>query len=287
MRFASPELIAHLDMLRTRDAKANLADLYTFTLSSGLVLTYTSADVPVVWAGYTYLADSVLVDGLKFKCSAGLDVDQQQITISARDADIVGGVPFLQALRNGVFDGCKIQRDRAFLSSWTEPPIGTVTLFKGRVGTIDRIGRTTAEVTVNSDLILLDLDMPRNLYAPSCVHVLYDSGCGLVKNAFGVNGTVGVGSSTKTIQWTSASSAYQQGTVTFTSGINFGLTATIKSGTAGELTLAYPLLNAPAPGDTFVAYLGCDHTQTTCQLKFGNLVNFRGFPYVPPPTHAV
>jgi uncharacterized phage protein (TIGR02218 family) len=287
MRDASADVIAHLDELRHSDAKAILADLYTFTLSSGLVLTYTSADLPVVWAGYIFLADSVLVDGLKFKCSAGLDVDQQQITICARQTDLVGGVPFLQALRNGIFDSCKIQRERAFLSSWAEPPIGTVILFKGRIGTVDRIGRTTAEVTVNSDLVLLDLEMPRNLYAPSCVHVLYDSGCGLIKNAFGTNGIVGDGSTNDTIQWTSASSAYQQGTVTFTSGINFGLTATIKSGTTGKLTLAYPFLNAPASGDSFVAYLGCDHTQTTCQFKFGNLANFRGFPYIPPPTHSV
>lgn len=287
MRSASPALIAYLNMLRGGDAKAIVADLYTFTLKTGLVLTYSNADVPVTWKGYTYLASSVLVDGLKFKCAAGLDVDQQQITISARETDTVGGVPFLQALRNGAFDGCGIERERAFLSAWGAPPIGAVTLFKGRIGTIDRIGRTTAEITVNSDLVLLDIDMPRNLYSPSCVHVLYDSGCGLNKNVFGHDGIVEPGSTSRVINWAGASEAYRQGTVTFTSGSNTGITTTVKNATSSALTLAYPLLNAPAGGDTFTAYQGCDHTQATCQSKFGNLPNFRGFRFVPPPTHAV
>jgi hypothetical protein len=39
-------------------------------------------------------------------------------------------------------------------------------------------------------------------------------------------------------------------------------------------------------GDAFTVYLGCDHTQATCTTKFGNLTNFRGFPYIPSPTYA-
>ena len=67
-------------------------------------------------------------------------------------------------------------------------------LFKGRIGTVDNVGRTSAQITVNSDLVLLDLQMPRNVYSPACQHVLYDSGCTLIKSAFGTAGTVGTGS---------------------------------------------------------------------------------------------
>lgn len=293
MRAASPALISYLNGLRTaRDAKAIFADCYTFTLRTGLILTYTNADVPITLNGYVYAANSILVDGLKFKCSAGLDVDQQQITISARSTDTVAGVPFLQALRNGVFDGCEIQRERAFLNSWlpadTATPVGSVILFKGRMGTVDHVGRTSAEIAVNSDLVLLDLQMPRNVYAPSCQHVLYDSGCTLAKAAFGHAGTVGAGSTNSVINWTGATTDFGQGTILFSSGINAGASANIKSAVAGvSLTLAYPLLNAPAPGDAFAAYWGCDHTQATCTTKFANLSNFRGFPYIPPPTYTI
>lgn len=287
MKSASSALIAYLNRLRAQtDALVLMADCFTFTLLSGLILTYTNADVPIALNGYSYLANSILVDGLHYKCSIGLDVDQQKITIAARPTDTVEGVPFLQALRNGVFDGCEIKRERAFLTSWTAAPIGSVILFKGRLGTIDGIGRTSAQATVNSDLVLLDINMPRNLYAPACGHVLYDSGCGLVKNAFGASGTVGAGSTNITINWSGASSAYAQGSITFSSGINAGKTATIKQAAASALSLAYPLVNAPATGDAFTVYQGCDHTMATCQSKFNNLANFRGFPFIPPPTFA-
>jgi uncharacterized phage protein (TIGR02218 family) len=287
VRSASPALLAHLNALRAGDGKTLACDLYTFTLRSGTILTYTSADVPITWNGYTYLADSVLVGGLKFKSEAGVEVDQQQIVLAARETDTVAGVPVIQALRLGIFDGASILRERAFLTAWADPPVGTVIMFKGRIGTIDKIGRTEAEITVNSDLVLLDLDMPRNTYSPSCQHVLYDSGCGLAKNTFGANGTVGSGSTAVVIKWVSSSAAYKQGTITFTSGALNGATATIKDATATELVLAYPLLSAPAVGVSFTAYQGCDHTRETCRTKFSNELNFRGFRHIPPPTYGV
>lgn len=294
MRAATTALIGYLNTVRAEpDAQMFVADCYTFTLLSGLILTYTNADVPVTLNGYVYAANSILVDGLKFKCAAGLEVDQQQITVSARATDTVGGVPFLQALRNGVFDGCEIQRERAFLNSWAASdaanPIGSVILFKGRVGTVDSIGRTTAQITVNSDLVLLDLQMPRNVYSPSCQHVLYDSGCTLVKSAFGTAGTVTSVSANpfSVINWSGASTNFNQGTLTFSSGVNAGISVNVKSAVAGiSLSLSYPLQNAPATGDAFTVYWGCDHTQATCTSKFNNLTNFRGFPYIPSPTYA-
>ena len=39
-----------------------------------------------------------------------------------------------------------------------------MTLFKGRVSTVDSVGRTQATLTVASDLVILDYDMPRNLF---------------------------------------------------------------------------------------------------------------------------
>jgi uncharacterized phage protein (TIGR02218 family) len=288
MKTASTAVVNYLNMLRAdSDAVAYIADCYTFWMISGLVLTYTNADLPITLNGYTYLASAILIDGLRYKSSTGLEVDQQQITISAKTTDTIsGGVPFLQALRNGAFDGAEIQRERVFLNSWSEAdrasPLGGVILFKGRVGTIDSIGRTTAQITVNSDLVLLDLRMPRNVYSPACQHVLYDSGCGAnggpVKSAYGISGSAGSGSTESLVNWTGAVSQLVQGTLTFSSGVLSGVSATIKSVVNGtSLTLAYPLESAPSPGDAFTAYWGCDHTQTTCTGRFNNLANFRGF----------
>ena len=268
-----------------------MADCYAFTLRSGTILTYTNADVPIVMNGVTFAANGVLVDGLTFKCATGLDVDEQRITLAARPTDTVGGVPVLIALARGVFDGCQVQRERAFLTAWGATPVGSVVLFKGRMSSIDEIGRTSAAITVASDLCLLDINMPRNLFSLTCVHALYDSGCGLTKSAYGTQGQVGAGATASTIlttiPWAGAAAVHTQGTITFTSGGNAGVTATIKSVAAGtSLTLAYPLYAAPAAGDAFTAYQGCDHRLATCQSQFANQANFRGFPFIPPPTLA-
>jgi len=274
------------DLIARPDAGALMADCYTFTLRSGLKLTYTNADISIALNGYIFAANSILVSGLRYKCAAGLDVDQQQITIGARQGDTLNGVSFLQALRSGVFDGCEIQRERAFLETWSSAPLGSVVLFKGRVGSIDHIGRTTAEITVNSDLILLDISMPKNLYSPQCVHVLYDSGCGLVKNAHSVNGAVESGSSKTSIVWSSANNNLTQGTILFSSGLNAGLSATIKTVQGDVLYLAAALPNLPAVGDLFTAFQGCAHTLASCDGQFSNRDRFRGFPFVPPPEAA-
>jgi uncharacterized phage protein (TIGR02218 family) len=291
MKPTSSALLTYLNNARVNpDVPLMFADVFSFTLMSGLVLRYTNVDVSFVYSGATYLANSVRVDGLKYTAKTGLEVDQQQITLAALPTDTISaGAPFLQALRDGSFDGCEIQRNRVFFSDTIGgTAIGDVLLFKGRLGVIDEIGRTTAKLTVNSDLVLLDIDVPRNVYQPTCLHTLYDSGCTLVKNAFGTNGVVASGSTASVINWTGSTLNFQQGSITFTSGVNLGATATVGSIAVGtSLTLLYPLESAPASGDTFTVYFGCDHTPGTCRSKFNNLANFRGFPYVPPPQMAI
>ena len=232
MKPASSTLISFLNQMRgANDSQLVMADAFTFTLRSGLILCYTNIDVTFTYDGNTYFANSILIDGLKYKASVGLEVDQQQITVAALSTDtITGGAPFLQALRDGTFDGCEIERDRVFFSDRIGgTAIGAVTLFKGRLGTVDQIGRTSAKLTVNSDLVLLDIDMPRNIYQPTCLHTLYDSGCTLIKNAFGTNGIVGSGSTASVINWSGASANFQQGSITFTSGVNVGVTANVNA----------------------------------------------------------
>ncbi|MGD0143963.1 MAG: DUF2163 domain-containing protein [Rhizomicrobium sp.] len=178
----------------------------------------------------TFAANSVRISGLKYSSKIGMDVDEQDVTIAcltpptypqsastaasgeldvgelgsmllATDgvesatfgpsAELIEGVPFLQALRQGLFDGAFLQRDRAFLYAWGTPPIGTVTLFHGRISSIDKIGRIEAQIKVKSDLVLLDIDFPRNIYQAGCIHILFDNGCALVKSDYAVAGTVG------------------------------------------------------------------------------------------------
>ncbi len=269
------------------DAPLAFAECFTFTLATGTVLAWTNVDLPVSYNGTSFSATGPLVQGLKFKASVGLEVDKQQITIAARPSDLISGSPALNAIRDGAFDGATVQRDRVFLSAIGGAVIGGVTLFHGRVSTVDSVGRTQAQITVASDLVILDYDMPRNLYSPSCVHTLYDSGCGVIRGTYSVSGAVGAGSTAGLILTGVAAAGHAQGSIVFTSGVNANLRATVKSVAPGaSLSLMYPLPSTPQAGDAFTVAFGCDHTRGTCQAKFANLVNFRGFPFVPPPQIA-
>ena len=292
------------------DATLAFAECYTFTLATGAVYRWTNFDLPIAYGGYVFSASGPLVQGLKSKASVGLEVDRQQITIAARPTDLIGGAPALIAIRDGAFDGAQVQRDRVFLvwstsgptpdfssdfSSDFVPPagpltpvvVGGVTMFKGFVSTVDSVGRTQATITVASALVILDQDMPRNLYSATCVHTLYDSGCGIPRGAFAASGTAGAGSTSNTILSGVATAQHRGGSLVWTSGANANLRTTVKAVSPGAaFALMVPLPFAPAPGDAFTVYAGCDHTQATCRGTFGNLSRFRGFPYVPPPEMA-
>jgi uncharacterized phage protein (TIGR02218 family) len=106
----------------------------------------------------------------------------------------------------------------------------------------------------------------------------------MVKSANGASGAIGTGPTLTLIPWSgSTADIYDQGTITFESGINVGVSRTVKQSTGTGLTLARPLDYLPSAGDSFVVYKGCDKTMATCQTRFSNLANFRGFPFVPPP----
>ena len=288
MKNANAATIAFINAARNNpDAPIAFADCFTFSLPSGLVLTYTNVDRPVTYNGAVFAANGPLVQGLKFKSAVGLEVDKQQIIIAARPTDLLAGAMFLNALRDGAFDGCIIQRDRVFMSALGQPPAGGVTLFHGRISSVDQVGRSSAKITVASDLVLLDMDMPRSVYSATCLHTLYDSGCMVIRGTYAANGLVGAGSTTALINWPGALVGHSQGSILFTSGVNANVRATTKGVIVGtSLLLIYPLPSAPATGDAFTAYFGCDHTPATCSARFNNLANFRGFPYVPPPQIA-
>ena len=283
MKPASSALKAYLDAARGGDASLTIADCFAFTLAAGQTFNLTNYDQSIAWNGMTFVANAVLVDGLKYKTAVGLEVDKQQITLAAYPTTTMNGAPVMQAIAQGAFDGARVQRYRVFISPYLTGGVDGVLLFQGRVSTVDGVGRTHAKLTVASDLAVLEFDMPHNLFSPTCSHVLYDQGCGVNKGLFTFSGNVGAGSSQSTILWGGANVGMLQGALNMQTGLNAGIRATIKAVDPGvALGLLSPLPSPVAPGDLFVAYFGCDHTMATCKAKFNNVVHFRGFPFVPP-----
>lgn len=270
------------------------AECFELSTSNAQTFYYTNLDIPVQIGTTYYYANSVRVEGMKFKLQVGMSVDEQDISAYALPTDLVNNVPFLQALRKGVFDGGFVKRVRAFFDPAAWPPnpgdaptaLGSVQLFYGRISTITSVGRTQADMKVKSLLVLLDAGMPRNAYTASCINTLYDTACTLNVASFTTSGIVAAGSTGTAIVWAGADPKYIHGTLSMTSGADIYDMVTVSGYSPGVLFLARPLRFTPSTGDTFNVNQGCDHTLTTCTNKFLNQRNFRGFPYVPPAEQA-
>ena len=162
-------------------------------------------------------------------------------------------------------------------------PVGAVNIFSGRVSDVSG-SRSSVKVDVKSDIELLNVSSPRNIYQAGCMRTLYDDGCKVNREKFTVNGRVTENSQTGTVlkhNLTQPDGWFSQGVIKFTSGRNAGLSRTVKvhSGNTFEFALRLPF--PPQAGDVFKVYPGCNKRQDTCKNKFNNIVHFRGFPFIP------
>lgn len=312
MKSVTPALVTLLNAARAGTSPIADFDLYTFTLASSTVLRFTTADFDITDGTNLWSSQGVRVDQDSSKAQmhqkVGLDVDTWIVAVSPRQFDLIsnapfpdmiGGIPWLQAASGGVLDAADVIIDRAYFAGtpkWPMPPTGAVPVgivggvFAGTVGEVD-ISGPTATITINDYRSLLSTQMPYELFQGMCRYVLFSPGCTLNKATFAVNGTVIGGSTqssiTNTLGAPAGSATYTLGRIVMTSGNNNGFSRSISSwgGPATPFVLNDPLPFAIRSGDTFTAYPGCDKTQVACN-KFGNILNFGGFPFIPAPEMA-
>ena len=278
MKTATRELI---DLLHGSD-EFLMADLFRITLSNGQILRHTNADMPVVWDGQTYEAHKLIIKRGATRVAVGLDVDSNTLEIAAEPDYRLEGLQWSEAALGGALDGARVVIERIFFSDWTTP-VGAVVIFSGRVSDVSG-SRSAVKVDVKSDIELLNVSSPRNIYQAGCMRTLYDGGCKVNREKFTVNGRVTANSTTGTelaCNLTQADGWFNQGVIKFTSGRNAGLSRTVKEHKNGRLSFALRLPFPPQSGDVFKIYPGCDKRQETCGRKFDNIVHFRGFPYIP------
>lgn len=285
MKSASGGLIAFLNS----GQEFQRADLYTITLSGGTIFRFTSWDATLTLNSNVFIAGSLLFKRSKVKASIGMQVDDLQVDIFAGPGDSLIAVPFLQAAASGQLDQATVKLEYVLMKTAGDVSLGTVVQFIGTVSDV-QVGRTKCSITVKSQLELLNVKMPRTLFQPACWHTLYDTGCTLNRNTFKVSTTASSGSTTSTINSSGLAQAtgyFDLGSIKFTSGVNSGLSRSVKSYTVGVVNVMPPFPTAPANGDAFDIFPGCDKLQTTCLNKFNNLLNFGGQPYVPAPENAL
>lgn len=275
-----------------------MGHLYQFTSVANVNDYFTDLDTDIVYNGQTWKSGSLRFEGLQRKVAVGLSVDEQSLKIWASPTDTLFGSNFLTGAEQGLLDGAVIRRYRAIWAFVTgnaavdvqSLPIGIWPQFTGYTSIITKGGSSHIEMKVKSALVKLNVNMPRNYYQPGCLWTLYDTGCTLNKSSFT---TAQVISSATTLAIAPVGGIspvngadgipnYAQGTLLFTSGVNNGLQVLIDKNDATNFFLAYPLDQAPSPGDDINVSFGCSKSFNTCSVKYSNTANFRGFDKVPP-----
>lgn len=261
-----------LALLRGRQFFA--ADLYAFALTAGPALYYCSGDRDISWRGIVFRGGGQVGPYFdrrdrRSKCNSKIGLQADTLSFDVMPgAALVGGVPFLVAVREGVFDGADLTLYRAFMPSYGDVSNGLIILFAGRVAEVDG-GRTVITITAKSHLELLDMQLPRNLYQPGCVNALGDTSCGvdLTAAAYHADGIVQAGSTNAVIAAYLVSvpqqGAFDLGTIAFTSGTLSGQSYSVKRvvyGQPHQISLTGYALAPPSAGDTFRITYGCDKT---------------------------
>lgn len=270
----------------------NKADLYTLTLASGTVYRWSGSDLVLTGGGNTWgLGPGLARTGVKFY--VGVQVDTMTVTITDNVATTINDQPLVAFIRAGGLTGARLQVDKAFWGAADTAPVGALLWFPGRVADIV-CDRYSAAVTVKSDLELLDVMVPRDVYQAGCLNTLYDAACGKARAAYVVTSTAGSATDTRRITFAhslgQAAGYFELGVITFTSGPNTGISRSVKThttGSPGQLTVLQPWPFSVTSGDAFSIYPGCDKTRATCISKFSNLPRFRGMPFIPVPETVI
>ena len=170
---------------------------------------------------------------------------------------------------------------------------GLIHLFEGKVSDID-LDAFKVTLTVSSPTILLNTQVPRAVYQPTCIHTLYDTRCAVDRWSYTTEHSVlSFDPSTETINFVDSAAAdhYLLGHITFISGLNTGLSRSIGSHTGGGgysyVAPSYPFPFIPAVGDSFSISLGCDKSRAMCTARFANQTQFLGFEYMPVPESSI
>jgi uncharacterized phage protein (TIGR02218 family) len=284
MRTATPELKAVL----YAKIPVFLADLFTYWLKDGSIYRWTSFDQNITYGGQTWLAQGPLIARSSLGVRNTMEVPELDLTLSALDTDFIGGQSVKKALHAGKFSGARFELDRLVMPTPGDTTLQPVLMFNGRQSTFD-LTAIAATIKIKGDNVLMNQNVPRNVYQPKCIHSFCNPGCALLAASFTTTNTVGASPTRNLIPWgtlPATPALYNFGTVTFTSGVAAGESRGIVLASNAGIQIARGLDDVPTAGDTISVFQGCsrlfdDGSGQSC-TDYANTQHWRGFRFIPP-----
>lgn len=271
MKSISAALLAHIQGETT-----TLATCWKVTRTDGQVFGFTDHCSDLTIDGVVYSASSGYT-ATSIQSASGMNVDNLDIH-GALDSNTITE----QDLLAGLWDFAAVE---IFIVNYSDLTMGSLNLRTGNLGAV-QTGRGMFVAELRGMMQRLQQAVGR-LVMPACNADLGDSRCGINLETFTdgtVAGTVVSVSSNRQFTDTSLTQAagwFDGGLLAWTSGMNAGLAAEVKTFASGAITLHLPMPYAVQTGDAFTITVGCNKSLATCRDKFSNVVNFRGFPHLP------
>ena len=210
---------------------------------NGAMIYATDGSGPIVYGGNTYqplkygmwARDSITV-------KIGLDSNSTRLTVFADSRQPVyfpntaNAALLLDGIKYGLLGQAPVTVYCAYMPVYgqvtaTAAPYGSYveTKFVGMVANVEYIGMTRAVIVIQDMLYLLNVQVPQMILQASCSNVLFNAKCTLSAASFSRTASIGTVLTTYSLNPTvnltpvSAAGTFSQGTLTFTSGQNNGL----------------------------------------------------------------
>lgn len=244
------------------------------TRTDTTVFGWTSTDVDATISSVVYRAAPGL-DVASWVSSAGFAVDNTEITVLPDDTVITRADILAGRWNNAAF--------YLFRYNWKSPGDGVEPIGSGFLGQLNpRGGAYVAELR----------DLKQYLQQPvgaastkTCRARLGDPLCGVDLAPWTFTGTITSVTSKQVFTDTSRTEAddyFGEGILTWTGGLNTGLSQKVKTYASDTFTLSLPMIFNVQVGDTYSVIAGCrKRLDEDCATKFGNELNFQGEPHRP------
>ncbi|MEL6915574.1 MAG: DUF2163 domain-containing protein [Pseudomonadota bacterium] len=264
-------LKAHLAAGDTTVARAWLLER-----RDGIRFGFTDHDLPLVFEGISFDAQGGLTAAALTQTS-GLSIDNTEALGALSDARITEA-----DINAGLYDGAWVT---AWLVNWADVSARKV-LFRGQVGEVRRgDGAFTAELRGLTEL----LNAPQGrTYLRTCPD-LGLHGFDFSQPGYATEVPVEEIEDRRLLRFAALPGFdpdwFERGRLEVLSGAAQGLSGAIKwdrlTDAGREIELWMSIRGDLRPGDVVRLEAGSDGTLETAKLKFDNVVNFRGFPFIP------
>jgi uncharacterized phage protein (TIGR02218 family) len=265
----SPELLAHY-----ASGTTTLATCVKAAPLMGQPIGTTTHDRDLFIDGVLYVAAHGHI-GSEIESSAQLNPDNLEI-----EGFLASPAITEEDIHSGVWDYATIEMFEVNVEDLT---MGKNILRSGTLGEV-KGGRSKFTAELRGLMQAYSRRIIR-LTTQDCTADLGDSRCKVDLAAWTVTGTVGSVSDNRVISDGARGEAddyFTGGKITFTTGLNEGLSMEIKQSAAGTLTLHERMPFEIAADDAYTASAGCSKRAfEDCRDRFNNYINFRGFPDVP------